>query len=42
MRRAVGNGEPPSESGRRKVAEMLLAFFKQDPLASTWFSKRPE
>jgi hypothetical protein len=32
-----GDGTHPSESGRRKVAEQLLRFFKTDPLASTWF-----
>ena len=35
-----GDGTHPSESGRQKVAEMLLRFFKEDPLASTWFVKR--
>ena len=33
-----GDGTHPSESGRRKAADMLLKFFKQDPLASTWFA----
>jgi hypothetical protein len=37
-----GDGTHPSESGRRKVAEQLLMFFKQDPLASTWFVKKAE
>ncbi len=36
-----GDGTHPSESGRRKVAEMLLTFFKSDALASTWFVKKP-
>jgi hypothetical protein len=31
---------PPSESGRRNVAEMLRAFFTQAP--SPWSAKRPE
>jgi hypothetical protein len=34
------DGVHPGESGRRKVAEMLLNFFKADPLAATWFVKR--
>jgi hypothetical protein len=33
----VEDGTHPSGSGRQKVAEMLLRFFKTDPLASTWF-----
>jgi lysophospholipase L1-like esterase len=33
------DGVHPSESGRRKVAEMLLNFFKTDSLAATWFVK---
>jgi len=33
----AGDGTHPSESGRRKVAEMLLGFFKEDPLARSWF-----
>jgi len=31
------DGTHPSESGRRKVAEQLLDFFKKDPLTSPWF-----
>jgi hypothetical protein len=31
------DGTHPSEIGRRKVAEMLLKFFKTDPLAKAWF-----
>jgi hypothetical protein len=34
------DGVHPSESGRRKVAEMLLNFFKTDSLAATWFVKQ--
>ncbi len=33
------DGTHPSESGRRKVAEMLLKFFQTDPFARTWFVK---
>jgi hypothetical protein len=34
------DGVHPSESGRRKVADMLLNFFKTDSLAATWFVKK--
>ncbi len=34
------DGTHPSDSGRRKVAEMLLKFFKTDALASAWFVKK--
>jgi hypothetical protein len=34
------DGTHPSQSGRQKVAEMLLRFFKEDPLAATWFVKK--
>jgi hypothetical protein len=27
----------PSESGKKKVAELLLKFFKNDPYARPWF-----
>ena len=33
------DGTHPSDSGRQKVAELLLKFFKTDPLAKTWFVK---
>lgn len=32
-----GDGTHPSESGRKKVANLLLEFFKNDPLAKPWF-----
>ncbi len=35
----VADGTHPSDSGRNKVAQQLLAFFKHDPLAKTWFIK---
>ncbi|MFN4261142.1 MAG: hypothetical protein ACK4RK_17780 [Gemmataceae bacterium] len=35
----TGDGVHPSQSGRRKVAEQLLKFFKTDPYAKTWFVK---
>jgi hypothetical protein len=34
------DGVHPSESGRRKVADMLLKYFTTDPLAKSWFVKR--
>lgn len=37
-----GDGTHPSESGRRKVADQVLKFFKQDPLASKWFVRKTE
>lgn len=36
------DGTHPSDSGRRKVAEMLLKFFKEDPLAAGWFVREPD
>lgn len=36
----AGDGTHPSESGRRKVADMLLKFFQTDPLASSWYAKK--
>jgi hypothetical protein len=32
------DGTHPSDSGRAKVADMLLTFFKSDPLAKGWFT----
>jgi hypothetical protein len=34
----LADGTHPSDSGRRKVADMLRAFFRTDPLARTWHS----
>jgi len=34
------DGTHPSTSGRKKVAEMLLKFFKTDPDAKGWFVKK--
>jgi hypothetical protein len=31
------DGTHPSDSGLRKVANMLVAFFRTDPLARTWY-----
>ena len=36
----VADGVHPSESGRKKVAELLLNFFTTDPLARPWFAER--
>lgn len=36
----AGDGTHPSDSGRQKVADQLLTFFKTDPLAKTWFVTR--
>ena len=33
------DGTHPSDSGRRKVAELLLKFMKTDPTAKAWFTK---
>jgi hypothetical protein len=33
------DGTHPSNSGRQKVAEQLLKFFKTDPTAEVWFTK---
>lgn len=33
----VDDGVHPSDSGKLKVAELLLDFFSRDPLASIWF-----
>ena len=35
-----GDGTHPSESGRQKVAELLLKFFQTDSLARIWDVKR--
>ncbi|MEQ1831404.1 MAG: hypothetical protein ABL921_35990, partial [Pirellula sp.] len=36
----VGDGTHPSDSGRKKVAEQLLRFFKTDAHAHSWFAKK--
>lgn len=36
-----GDGTHPSESGRQKVAELLLKFLKSDPYAKGWFLRKP-
>jgi len=36
---SASDGIHPSETGRRKVARMLLKFFTEDPLPATWFVK---
>ena len=33
------DGTHPSNSGRKKVADLLLSFFKTDPYARAWFVK---
>ncbi len=35
------DGVHPSDSGREKVAELLLRFFTTDPLAKSWFAAPP-
>jgi lysophospholipase L1-like esterase len=35
----VGDGVHPSDSGRQKVAELLLHFLTSDPLAKPWFAR---
>ena len=34
-----GDGTHPTQSGRQKVADMLLKFFKTDPYSKGWFVK---
>ena len=36
----VGDGTHPSDTGRQKVADQLLSFFKTDAHAQTWFVKK--
>jgi hypothetical protein len=35
----AGDGTHPSDSGRRKMAELLLHFVKSDPTAKIWFCR---
>ena len=37
----AADGTHPSDTGRQKVAELLLNFFKTDPTAKGWFSGAP-
>lgn len=36
----AGDGTHPSNSGRAKVANVMLEFFKNDPLAKPWFARK--
>jgi lysophospholipase L1-like esterase len=36
----AGDGTHPSDSGRRKVAGLLLGFMKTDPTAKMWFVRQ--
>ncbi len=38
----AGDGTHPSDSGRNKVAQLLLSFFKENTLAKSWFVKADE
>ena len=38
----AGDGTHPSQSGRKKVADMLLKFFKTDTTTKPWFVRRSE
>ena len=33
------DGTHPSETGRKKVADLLMAFFHSDPYAKSWYLK---
>ena len=35
-----GDGVHPNDSGRQKVADLLLDFLTKDPLAKVWVAKR--
>ncbi len=35
----AADGTHPSQAGRQKVANVMLEFFKNDPLAKSWFLK---
>ena len=36
----AGDGTHPTDSGRKKVADLLLKFFQTDPYAKGWYLKR--
>lgn len=36
----AGDGTHPSASGRQKVGQLLLKFFKTDPTCTSWFLKK--
>ena len=38
----AADGTHPGDSGRQKVAELLLGFFKSDQTARTWFVDKPQ
>lgn len=35
----AGDGTHPSQAGRQKVANVMLEFFKNEPLANSWFKR---
>jgi lysophospholipase L1-like esterase len=35
-----GDGTHPTEAGQKKVAELLLQFFKTDTTAKPWFVRK--
>jgi hypothetical protein len=35
----AGDGVHPTQTGREKVAKLMLNFYKTDPLAKSWFAK---
>jgi hypothetical protein len=36
----ANDGTHPNDVGRRKVAQVMLTFFKNDPLTASWFTGR--